>query len=135
MNSVTLIGRMVADPEVFDGTSKAGKEYTRTTFTLAVNREGSEADFIRCVAFGKVASSIGKFMKKGSQIGIQGSIRTGKYTNKEGRTVNTFDVNVFTADFLDRRNSNNRDGGVGDVDDGGFNEADAFMPMESDIPF
>ena len=59
MNSVQLTGRLTRDPEVryTDG----GLSIAR--FTLAVNRrfkqEGSpDADFIRCVAFGKTAEFI-----------------------------------------------------------------------------
>lgn len=135
MNSVNLVGRLVADPDHKSGISKSGKEYSRTTFTVAVNRERDEADFIRVVVFGKQAESCARYLKKGSRVGVVGSIRTGKYTDKEGRTINTVDVNAVNVEFLNERTSNNRDGGVSGYDDGGFDESSAFEPFDGDVLF
>lgn len=135
MNSVNLVGRLVADPEHNSGIAKNGKDYSRTTFTVAINRERDEADFIRVVVFGKQADSCAKYLKKGSRVGVVGSIRTGKYTNKEGRTVTTVDVNAVNVEFLNEKTSNARDGGVNRYDDGGFDESSAFEPFDGEILF
>lgn len=135
MNSVTLIGRLVADPDYYTGISKNGKDYQRTTFTLAVNRERDDTDFIRVVVFGRQAESTAKYLKKGSKAGVLGTLKSGKYTNKEGRTVNTLDVNATFIEFLDSRTSNSRDGGVNRYDDGGFDASQAFEPFDGDIMF
>ena len=83
MNSVQLTGRLTRDPEVryTDG----GLSIAR--FTLAVNRrfkqEGSQdADFIRCVAFGKTAEFIEKYFSQGRKMDLNGRIQTGSYTNQ-----------------------------------------------------
>lgn len=91
MNSVNLLGRLTKDPEVKDvGEMKVAR------FGLAVNRpykkDKQEADFINIVAFNKNAEFCEKWLKKGQLIGLAGSIRTGKYQNKEGNTIYTFDV-------------------------------------------
>ena len=138
MNSVSLIGRLVDDPIINQGTDKYGKPYTRAYFTLAVNRNASasEADFIRVTCFGRVAEATAKYQHKGNQVGVNGSIRTGKYTDKDGRTIHTVDVNAITVDFLaaPKGQSNDRDGGV-ERNDGGWDESQAFSPFDEDIMF
>lgn len=100
MNNVSLIGRLTADPEI--RSDKKGKlEIAR--FTLAVDRVGSEdADFIRCVAFGKSAEFVEDYFQKGLRVGVSGRIQTGRYEDKDsGKTVFTTDVIVERLDFAD----------------------------------
>jgi single-strand DNA-binding protein len=80
---------------------------TVTRFTLAVNRsfrkEGQpEADFIRCVAFGKTGDFVKNYFAKGKKIAVEGTIQTGSY-EKEGRTVYTTDVIVNRAEFVEKK--------------------------------
>lgn len=96
MNTVMLIGRLTADPE-----ARESQNGTVASFTLAVDRQKGEADFIRCVAFGKTAENVMKYSGKGLRAAVQGSIRTGSYTNKNGDKVYTTDVNAFRVEFLD----------------------------------
>lgn len=97
MNIVNLIGRLTKDPEVSVGGS--GKTYCK--FSLAVNRLGKDAgaDFINCVAFGKTADLIEKYLKKGSRLAVNGRIQTGKY-EKSGVTHYTTEIMVGTVEFL-----------------------------------
>ena len=98
MNSVILIGRIVAKPEL-----NYTKDQTAITkFTMAVDRQTKEggADFIRVTAFGRRAESICRYMDKGRQIAIQGRIQTGSYKDKDGKTVYTTDVVIDNNEFL-----------------------------------
>lgn len=103
MNSVLLLGRLTADPDL----RKAGNSKDATSvvnFSLAVPRIGSEeADFIRCVAFGKTAEWMDNYLKKGSRIAVTGRIQTGRYDDKDGKTVYTTDVICERIDFADDR--------------------------------
>lgn len=111
VNLVVLMGRLTADPELV--TSSSGATYTR--FTVAVDRsfvksgEERETDFIRCVAWGKTAEFICNYFGKGQMISVQGEIRTGSYTNRDGAKVFTTDINVdkvsFTGDKRERGSS------------------------------
>lgn len=102
MNSVNLIGRLTEEPETRytqDGTCVC-------RFTLAVDRRfkkdgGDSADFIRIVAFGKTGEFADRYFSKGLRVGITGRIQTGKYENKEGKTVYTTDVVAEAVDFAD----------------------------------
>ena len=91
MNNVFLIGRMTNDVEL--RANEAGT--SKGQFTLAVNRKGAkegtqQTDFINIVVWNKQAENLSKYMGKGSQIGIEGSIRVDNYTDKDGnkRTYN-----------------------------------------------
>ncbi len=99
MNSVTLMGRLTANPEL--KTTSSGFNYCR--FSVAVDRyskgEDKKTDFINCVAWAKTAEFIDRYFTKGEMIAVQGSIQTGSYTNKDGVKVYTTDINVEKAHF------------------------------------
>lgn len=99
MNTVTLIGRLTADPEV--GYTQSQKAVCK--FTLAVDRAKEGADFIRIVAWDRQAENIGKYMHKGSKIAVNGRIQTGSYKDREGKTVYTTDVVAINTEFLDSK--------------------------------
>lgn len=142
INSVILIGRLTRDPELRylpnGGTAVCN-------FSLAVDKGLSKskkeemesqgkptADFPRCVAWGKTAELISQYMKKGSMMGIQGSLQTGRYDDKDGKTIYTTDVNVFKVEFLGGNNGNSS----GNSNDNGGFDGDGFHPVDSeDIPF
>lgn len=98
MNNVNLIGRSTRDIEV--KYSSSGKAFCN--FNLAVQREQDreECDFISCVAFGKLAEILGRYITKGKQIALVGSIRTNSYKDKEGNTKYSTDVIVDKIDFI-----------------------------------
>ena len=87
-NLVVLTGRLTADPEL--KTTNTG--ISVTSFSIAVNRryragEETQTDFINIVAWRQTAEFITKYFKKGNMIGIEGSIQTRKYTDKNGTTA------------------------------------------------
>ena len=115
MNKVILMGWLTRDPEVRYSQGENATAISRST--LAVNRrfkrEGDEqtADFINCVAFGKMAEFQEKYFHKGTKIVISGRIQTGSYTNKEGQKVYTTDVVVEEQDFAESKGSGSANGG------------------------
>ena len=110
MNKVILIGRLCADPEVRYSQNQNQTAVAR--YRLAVDRrfkrEGEQtADFISCVAFGKVAEFAEKYFRQGLKVIVTGRIQTGSYTNKEGQKVYTTDVVVEEHYFVESKNANN----------------------------
>lgn len=103
MNSVILIGRITKDPEVRYTTG--AQAIAVCNFTLAVDRQkkDAQADFIRCIAFGKTAELIGKYITKGRKLAVQGRIQTGSY-EKDGQKVFTTDVIVDRMEFVGSKN-------------------------------
>ena len=106
MNKTILMGRLTREPEVRYSASDSGLAIAR--FTLAVNRRFHKdgepsADFISCVAFGKTAEFMEKYIGKGRQICASGRIQTGSYTNKDGQKVYTTEVVVNEVEFADSK--------------------------------
>lgn len=104
MNKVILVGRLTRDPEV--RYSQGENTMAIARYTIAVNRrfkrEGDpEADFIRCVVFGRAAEFAEKYFHQGLRIAISGRIQTGSYTNKEGVKVYTTEVVVEEQEFAE----------------------------------
>lgn len=101
MNLAILMGRLTRDPDI--STSQNGTRIAR--YTIAIDRIGKDqgADFISCVAFNKSAEFAEKYLKKGTKIAIDGSIRTGSYTNKDNQKVYTTDVIVNRQEFAESK--------------------------------
>lgn len=102
MNKVILMGRLTGDPDI-----RQSGETTIARYRLAVNRRTKDgrqdADFISCVAFNKNASFAEKYLRKGMQILVEGSINTGSYRNSEGKTIYTTDVLVNSQEFTEKK--------------------------------
>lgn len=103
MNKTLLIGRLTRDPDIRYTQSEQSMAIAR--FSLAVDRrfkrdgDNQSADFISCVAFGKTAEFIEKYVFKGTKIAVEGRIQTGSYTNNDGNKVYTTDVVVEQVEF------------------------------------
>ena len=104
MNVAIILGRLTRDPII--KASQSGMVIAR--FTLAVNglnKKGQkqEADFINCVAFGKMAEAIGNYVYKGQRLLVEGRIQTGHYTDKNGETKYTTEIAVNRSEFVEKR--------------------------------
>ena len=102
MNKIILDGRLCNDPEV-----KYTEKDNRcvTYFTIASDRkykqEGNpQADFIKIIAFDKIAEFISKYFKKGSPINIVGRLQVRSYDDKDGKKVYVTEVVVEEASFV-----------------------------------
>ena len=139
-NLVVLTGRLTADPEL--KTTPNGIPVT--TFSIAVNRnyragEEQQTDFINIVAWRQRAEFITKYFKKGNMIGIEGSIQTRRYQDKNGNNRTAFEVVVNNAQFVESK----RDGASSAPaanEPASFSNADvsdfaAIGGMDDDLPF
>lgn len=109
MNKVILMGRIVRDPEVRYSNGANGSTAV-ARYTLAVDRKFKQdgqptADFINCIAFGKLGEFAEKYLHKGAKIAVTGRIQTGSYTNKDGQKVYTTDVVVEEQEFCESKAS------------------------------
>lgn len=101
INSVVLMGRLTADPEL--RTTTTGKSVC--SFTVAVDsgyqRAGEErsADFINIVAWEQTANFVCRYFRKGSMIAIQGRIQTRRYEDKTGAKRTAFEVIAREVSF------------------------------------
>ncbi|MCV6815266.1 single-stranded DNA-binding protein [Streptococcus uberis] len=106
INNVVLVGRLTKDAELRYTPSNVAV----ATFTLAVNRNRKnengerEADFINCVIWRQAAENLANWAKKGSLIGIVGSIQTRNYENQQGQRVYVTEVIANQFQMLESRN-------------------------------
>ena len=110
MNKVIIIGRVVRDAEI--RYSQGANTTCIAKFTLAVDRKFKQegqpnADFINCIAFGKLGEFAEKYLHKGVKIAVTGRIQTGSYTNKDGQKVYTTDVVVEEQEFCESKSQSN----------------------------
>ena len=103
MNNINLIGRIATDLEL-----KNSKDVTYIKFNLAVPRpmKKDTTDFIPCIAFGKVAELIDKYVKKGERLGVNGQLISNQYESK-GEKRTAFEVNISNIDFLENKKKEN----------------------------
>ena len=113
MNVVCLMGRLTADPELRqtpNGTSVC-------SFSVAVNRAFSgangerQADFINCVAWRQTAEFISRYFRKGQNIGLNGTIQTRTYQDKDtGKNRTAFEVVINNAYFVESKGTSQNTG-------------------------
>ncbi|MCD6490498.1 MAG: single-stranded DNA-binding protein [Thermodesulfobacterium sp.] len=106
INKVILIGRLGADPEIrytLDGRPVA-------TFRIATNeviiRNGEKetlTEWHRIVAFGRLAEICGEYLSKGSQVYIEGKLRTRKFEDRQGNQRYITEVIANILQILERR--------------------------------
>ncbi|MEK4424049.1 single-stranded DNA-binding protein [Solibacillus sp. FSL K6-1523] len=101
MNQVGLVGRVTKDPVL----RQLSENRMYTNFILAINRnfknsEGIiEADFVNCIAWGRLAERVVKYCGKGSLIGVNGRLQSRTYTNRENQKVYIMEVVVEDVRF------------------------------------
>lgn len=105
INNVVLVGRLTRDVELRytqSGTAVA-------SFSLAIDRQFKnaqgerETDFINCVMWRKAAENFAQFTRKGSLVGIEGSIQTRNYENQQGQRVYVTEVLANNFSLLEPR--------------------------------
>lgn len=109
MNRVCIVGRVTKDIEV----KLTPNQVQYCNFTVAVDRRFKDAngqrqaDFINCVAWKQTATFIQKYFRKGSRIGIVGSIQTRSYEDQNGQKHFVTEVLAEEAEFVESNSNGN----------------------------
>ena len=103
MNSLIIIGRLCADPEITSTTS--GNTIAR--YSVAVDRryakEGQQkTDFFSCASFGKQAEFCEKYLKKGTKVVIRGEMNL-DLVQKDGKNTTYPKVKVEEIEFAESK--------------------------------
>ena len=120
LNRVTLIGRMVRDPEL--RTTNTGKNVVE--FTIAVDKRlkptdpnQPTADFFRCKAWNQTADFVSNYGGKGRLTAVDGRLETRKYVDKDGNNREIVEIVADNVNLLDR--ARDEAGGAGGGYSGG----------------
>ncbi len=105
-NKVQLIGNLGKQPDV--RTTEAGKKWAR--FSIATNEvyrntkgeKVTETQWHNLVAWGKVAEIAEKFLKKGSEVVVEGKLINRNYTDKDGVKKYVTEVQVNEVLLMDK---------------------------------
>jgi single-strand DNA-binding protein len=163
VNKVIIIGNLGRDPETRympsgDAMTTIAVATSESWKDKATGEKKEQTEWHRITFFGKLAEIAGQYLKKGSQVYVEGSLRTRKYTDKDGVEKYSTDIRADNMKMLGSRQGMGGDAGGGDDDSyssapaprqnaAGGNTASAprpapaarpaanFSDMDDDIPF
>ena len=145
VNKVIIVGNLGADPETRYTPSGDAVTNIRVATTdrwkdKASGEMKEATEWHRVSFFGRLAEVAGEFLKKGSQVYIEGSLRTRKWQDKDGQDRYSTEVRGDVMQMLGRREG----GGEPRAESAAKSPAAApaakkpagkFDDMEDDIPF
>lgn len=106
MNNVTLVGRLVGDPEA--GTIESGgNTFSKSNFKMAVKRIGTDkTDFIQIEVMGQAADNCNKYLVKGQMVGVEGQLRIDSW-QKDGAWNSKTYIRASRVQFGPKPNADN----------------------------
>ena len=141
VNKVILVGNLGADPEVkYMPNGNAVANVTVATSESWKDKQSGEqkdkTEWHRVVFFRRLAEIAGEYLKKGSQIYIEGKLQTRKWQDKSGNDRYTTEIIANEMQMLGGR-------GGGSADFGATSSSSAAAPapaaavdeFDDDIPF
>lgn len=112
MNSVNIMGRLVADAEL----RKTNSNKSVCSFRIAVDAgKDKEAYFFPVTAWNGTAENIVKYFHKGSKIAISGILTSRSYENSEGKKVSVVEILANSFDFCDEKKAEQNSEPVDDI--------------------
>jgi single-strand DNA-binding protein len=156
VNKVIIVGNLGADPETRytpggDAVTNIRVATTDKWKDKASGEMKEATEWHRISFFGRLAEVAGEYLKKGSQVYVEGSLRTRKWQDKDGQDRYSTDIRGDVMQMLGRREGGGapRDEGAprggearggeakggGDAKPAQKKPAGKFDDMEDDIPF
>jgi len=158
VNKVILLGNCGRDPEIrYLPSGQAVANVSLATSSRRKDKNTGEmvedTQWHRITFYDRLAEIAGEYIKKGQPIYVEGRIKYGKFTNKEGHEQNTVDIIATEMQLLGKREGM---GGPSDSDEGGAprraapasrpapsapgqkpaaKTSSGFEDMDDDIPF
>ena len=147
VNKVIIVGNLGADPETRYLPSGEAVTNIRVATTDRwkdkTSGEMKEAtEWHRIAFFGRLATVAGEYLKKGSQVYVEGSLRTRKWQDKDGQDRYSTEIRADVMQMLGRREGGGEPRGEHAMESKGSEPRSApkkpagkFDDMEDDIPF
>lgn len=149
LNKVIIIGHLGRDPE--NRYMPSGEQVTSIAVATtdrwrdkATGEQKEQTEWHRISFFGKLAEIAGQYLKKGSQVYVEGRIRTQKYTDRDG--IERYQTNIIasTMQMLGSKQDSGNGGQSGSRNNGRNSYSDAKQTgrrptaqpdLDDDIPF
>jgi single-strand DNA-binding protein len=152
VNKVILVGNLGRDPETRympsgDAMTNIALATTDKWKDKSTGEQKEATEWHRVAFFGKLAEIAGQYLKKGSQVYIEGKLRTRKWTDNQGVEKYTTEIIADTMQMLGERSGRRGQDDSGSDDYGVRSSAPAknaapaskpkpsFADMDDDIPF
>lgn len=130
VNKVILVGNLGRDPE--SRTFPSGDQVTNATLATTnkwrdkqTGEPRDHTEWHRLVFNGKLAEIAAQYLRKGSQVYVEGSIRTRKWQGQDGQERYSTEIRVDVMQMLGSRQGQGGGGGYA-ADDDGFGDAGSF---------
>ena len=129
VNKVILVGNLGADPETRylpsgDPVTNLRLATTDSWKDKASGEKKEATEWHRVVLFRRLAEIAGQYLKKGSQVYVEGSLRTRKWTDKDGQERYTTEIRCDDMKMLGSRQGMGAPAGGG----GGYDEPTDYAP-------
>lgn len=135
MNTITITGRLTRDPEM----RTVASDLKITTFSVAVDRpygsKEKKVDFFDCKAFRKNAELIQNYFTKGRKILVNGRMVSSKWTDKNGATRTSWEIEVENFEFCDSAKTQQADIPAAPPVMEEIPGGDPFVATDGDLPF
>ena len=145
LNSIVIMGRLVADPELRTTQSGVSTVTVRVAVDRNYTRQGEEkqTDFFDIVAWRSTAEFVSRYMQKGSLVAVQGSMQSRKWQDKDGNNRISWEVqadNVYFAESKKKEQSAaypTPQNAQGSIDVSADDDSNGFKPITAadDLPF
>lgn len=157
MNRVTLIGHLGADPELRQtdgGTAVCNLRMATTERWTGRDGERQErTEWHTVTVWGRLAENCARYVHKGSQIAVEGELRSRTWQADDGTERRSWFVNAKSVEFLDSkrqtkppagggwapvtetREGGEYSGGYGQTNAGGWGQANGAIDDDDPIPF
>lgn len=103
LNKVTIIGNLTRDPEI--KSIPSGQKVcsfsvaTNETYKDAQGQKKEKVEFHNIVVWGKTAENVAQYMKKGSQILVEGKLQTRSWDGQDGKKLYRTEIMAQTVQF------------------------------------
>ncbi|GAA3988016.1 single-stranded DNA-binding protein [Comamonas faecalis] len=137
VNKVILVGNLGRDPEMrtFPSGDQVANVRIATTDRWRDKNTGEMRDATEwhSVVFnGRLAEIVGQYLRKGSQVYVEGALRTRKWTDQSGQDRYTTEIRADTMQMLGGRQGQGQGGGGqgGGYDDGGYGDGGGYEAQQ-----
>ena len=146
VNKVIIVGNLGADPETrYLPSGEAVTNIRVATTDRWKDKQSGEmkeaTEWHRIAFFGRLATIAGEYLKKGSQVYVEGSLRTRKWQDKEGQDRYSTEIRGDVMQMLGRREGSGEpreaaaEPRAAEPKAAAKKPAGKFDDMEDDIPF
>ncbi|WP_027857428.1 single-stranded DNA-binding protein [Marinobacterium jannaschii] len=130
VNKVILVGNLGGDPEV--RYMPSGGAVTNVTIATSeswkdrnTGQQQERTEWHRVVFFNRLAEIAGEYLRKGSKVYVEGSLRTRKWQDQSGQDKYTTEIVAAEMQMLDSRGGSMNDGGYNQGDQMGYGQQQA----------